>query len=94
MLFWFQHDQMLQLKEAKISNCRLTMDGVFLSAEGRVLSLEKAMACSIIQTHPEGLLNTPEGSELLDSETEIGLIVVDECHVIEEWYVVIFNTIL
>ena len=42
----------------------------------------------IVLAHPEALLNSHFGQQLLDSEdfvTKVSALVVDECHTIEEW---------
>jgi superfamily II DNA helicase RecQ len=43
---------------------------------------------SIVLCHPEALLNTAKGKELLSNDRfrkNVAAVVIDECHVLEKW---------
>ena len=82
----FQNDQLKRLDAAGISSCRITQDGKVLLGEKKEEKGLPSLADSIIHCHPEGLFSSDVGATLLETEDQFGAIVVDECHVIERWY--------
>ena len=48
--------------------------------------IEECMHSDIIFSHPEALLMSDDGQGLLSAlEGKVGVIVIDECHKVEDW---------
>ena len=95
-----QNDQLTILKKHSISACKLDIEGkvntLNTEDENGTFSLNCSTSMeeiengnhSIILCHPEALLNTREGQRLLNSrifQKHVVSVVVDECHIIEQW---------
>ena len=82
-----QNDQLQILHNAGISICWLDLNGAIL-LHGEVMgSFDdlKSGKYSVIHCHPEALLNTATGEEILASGLHVGCICV-EIHIKEIWY--------
>ena len=80
-----QNDQLQSLHNAGINSCRLDCNGTIL-LHGEVMGSFndlKSGKYSIIHCHPEALLNTATGEEILASGLRVGCICVDEIHIVE-----------
>ena len=82
----FQTDQIQSLQRASIDSCRIGFDGKISTIDGvgNLADVKRGVFC-IIHCHPEAIFNTSEGQELLECGLKLGTIVIDECHIVEEW---------
>ncbi|KAK6175939.1 hypothetical protein SNE40_014313 [Patella caerulea] len=93
-----QKDQLTSIKQHKINACRVNIKGCIddgdegflyeLYSNDSNLDSIKSGEYTIILTHPEALLNTSKGRELLNDEDFQGHVIgiaIDECHIIEKW---------
>ena len=74
---------------AGITTCRGDLSGTVSAGEKEERIYTKDLISGrfqIIHAHPEALFHTSVGEELLDSNIRIGAVVIDECHIVEEWY--------
>ena len=86
-----QNDQMRRLGISQVSTCRLTSEGqvhVFGGGRGNFSDVISG-SYHIIHAHPEALFSS-HGDTILESELKFGAIIIDECHIIEEWYLPVF----
>ena len=97
-----QKDQMKSLLEHGVSACRVNIkttieettepDGVEKQKYGADMddTVQNITSgkYSILLCHPEALLNTTKGKELLSNDRfrkNVAAVVIDECHVLEKW---------
>jgi len=78
---------MARLQKADIPTCRIDSEGKIHVLEGGQVDISDLMTgkYQIIHAHPEALFNSAKGDELLESDVPVGAIIIDECHIIEEW---------
>ena len=88
-----QQDQMQILAEHNIKAFRLPFGDESVVSKDDQQKLCKG-EYSIVMCHPESLLNNTWGKALLRNEdftSKVHAVVIDECHIVEDWYVVFFN---
>ena len=79
-----------------LSACRLDIHGNISSNAQLNVTCDDVIQgkFSIIESHPEALLETPVGQTLLDSESfvdKVKALVIDECHMTEQWLVIFLH---
>ena len=92
-----QKDQCQSLRQHNISCCRLdieanldvveeNVDAFKCQSDAKFVNVEQGKF-QVILCHPEALLNTSRGKQLLKSDLpqHVVAVVIDECHIIEKW---------
>ncbi|XP_060586522.1 ATP-dependent DNA helicase RecQ-like [Ruditapes philippinarum] len=86
-----QSEQMDVLKRHNISSCKLSYfdeDGHSEIEQREFIQGIRNGEFSIVFAHPEALLNTNSGKDLLIDSVfleNVAAVVIDECHIVEEW---------